>query len=777
MHLRRASEFLTEFAVVVLTVVVVFGLERLFIDQSYRSDLLVLAFASHLLAIVVRRTGFGIGVSALVSLAGILVVGNVVLFPETAGSIVPTRETLDLLRADIEFAWSAFEVQQAPVEPLRGFIVAAGIALWWVAALADWAAFRLRSSLETVVPATILFVFTVLLGTGDRPVFHAALFAGAVGVVMLSMRIARQVRDDVWIASGASAGLSSTVRVGAAGTTLALIVGAIAGPALPDAGEQLLDPAEWDNGPQTRFVTSPLVDINANLVEQSQFEMFSVRVDDPELDRHYWRQMALTEFDGGEWRRSSNFDEARGPVGSDLDGSVARRTVRQEITTRSLGGIYLPIAYEASNIISSQGIGLEYEQETGALVIERESENNAAGGFTYVVESAVPVYEPSALPADATAGLDADFVAELTALPEVCDEGQTSADGCWNPLLTELAEQQTASATTDYERALALQSFFLDPNNFTYNLSVSQEHDVESMEDFLYLVREGYCEQFASTFAALARSIGIPARVAVGFTWGEWDETRQEFVVRGTHAHAWPEVYFAGVGWIVLDPTPGRAPAQNTQMAGLARPQQFGFNDEAAQGSNTITPTTLPPATGPGEVSPDFNLPEEFPDAAAPDAGGGTAAADEGGGIDVGLILQVLLVVGGVAAIVGAVPALRWILRRRRIARIAGDPVARTELAWDDATDALRLIGVVADPAETPSEFAHRAHRLTVPVGPVEDLADAVTIIRYADPADAMAPALAAQKASTKITETCRNQVGVTRRWVDALDPRTISQN
>ena len=777
MNLRRGSEFLTEVAVVVLTVVVVFGLERLFSDQTYRSDLLVLVFASHLLAIVVRRAGFGIGVSALVSVAGLLIVGNVVLFPETAGSVVPTRETLDLLRTDIDFAWTAFEVQQAPVEPLRGFVVAAGLALWWVAALADWAAFRLRSSLETVVPATILFVFTVLLGTGDRPVVHAALFVGAVGAVMLSMRIARQARDDVWIASGASAGLASTMRVGAAGTTLALLIGALAGPALPDAGEQLLDPAEWDNGPQTRFVTSPLVDINANLVEQSQFEMFSVKVDDPILDRHYWRQMALTEFDGSEWRRSSNFDDARGPVGSDLDDSVARRTVRQEITTRRLGGIYLPVAYEASNILSSQGIGLEYEVETGALVIERGSENNAAGGFTYVVESAVPEYNPSSLPADATAGLDQEFIDELTALPPVCGDGQTSADGCWNPLLTELAETQTASATTDYERALALQEFFLDPGNFSYNLNVSQDHDLESMEDFLYLVREGYCEQFASTFAALARSIGIPARVAVGFTWGDWDETRQEFVVRGTHAHAWPEVYFAGVGWVVLDPTPGRAPAHNTQMAGLAQPQQFGFNDEAAQGSNTITPTTLPPATGEDPFGGgDFNLGEEIPETTVPDTPA-TATADDGGGIDFGLVLRILLIVGGVGAIVGAIPALRWVLRRRRISRIAGDPVARTELAWDDATDALRLIGVVAEPSETPSEFARRADALTIPVGPVEDLADAVTIVRYADLDDAMAPAVAAQKASVRVAEICRNQVGVTRRFVDALDPRTLSQN
>ena len=779
--MRRSSEALTEIAVVALTAVVVFGLDRLFNDRSFLSDLLVIAAASHLLAIVVRRAGFGIGVSALVSTAGVLIVGNVVLFPETAGSVLPTRETFDLLRTDLDLAWETFEAEKAPVEPLRGFVVAAGLALWWVAALADWAAFRLRSALEAIVPATILFVFTVLLGTGERPVLHAALFAGAVGAVVLSMRVTRQAHDEVWIASGASAGVSSTLRVGAAGAAVALVVGALAGPALPDAGEQLLDPSEWDDGPQTRFVTSPLVDINANLVNQSQFEMFSVAVDDPVADRHYWRQMALTEFNGQEWRRSSNFDDVTGPVGSDVDRSVPSRIVRQQITTNRLGGIYLPAAYEVDRVLDSGGVGLEYEVATGALVVDRESEARARAGFTYLIESAVPVYDPVRLPADATTGLDQGFIDEFTKLPDLCEDGQTSADGCWNPLLTEEAERQTAGATTDYERVLALQRFFLDPDRFQYNLNVSQDHDLESMEDFLFFVSQGYCEQFASTFAALARSLGIPARVAVGFTWGDWDPARGEFVVRGTHAHAWPEVYFSGVGWIVLDPTPGRSPAHNPLISGYSSEsagQQFGFNDEAARGAGDLAPTTLPPATQPDQFDPGSfdELDPGLLDELAQDDPTGTAAED-GGGIDTGLLLRILAAVVGVVAIVGAIPAARWALRRRRLARVAGDPVARTELAWDDAIEALRLVGIVAEPAETPQEFATRAMGRPIAVGPVNELADAVTVLRYADLEDPVPYAVTAQRASATISATCRSQVTTTQRWLDALDPRTLSQN
>lgn len=776
MNPRQTTELFTEVAVVELSIVVAYGLERLFIDGSYFSDILTLVIASHVLAIVVRRAGFGMGVSALVSAAGVLIVGNVVLFPETAGSIVPTRETFDLLRTDLDVAWEAFSVQQAPVDPLRGFVATAGLAMWWVAALADWAAFRLRSTLEAIAPATTIFVFTVLLGEGSRPVLHAALYAGAVGAVLLSIRLARQARDEVWVASGAVAGLSSTMRAGVVAASIALVIGAVAGPNVPDAGEQLLDPSEWDDGPETRRVASPLVEVSASLVNQTQREMFSVRVDNPG-ERHYWRQMALTDFTGREWRRSSNFDDAGGRVDSNVAPTVNRETVRQEITTRALGGIYLPAAYELSNVVTSEGVELEYEVETGALVVKRESENRARAGFTYVIESQVPVYNPSSLPADATAGLDPEFVAEHTQLPPVCDAGQTTADDCWNPLITNEAERITAGLTTDYDRVLALQNYFINPENFSYNINVALDHDVSSMEDFLFFINQGYCEQFSSTFAAMARSLGIPARVAVGFTWGEWNDARQEYVVRGEHAHAWPEVYFADVGWVVLDPTPGRAPAHNSDFARLA-PAQLGENDAGNRGLEPdSTPTTLPaprPEAGPSTPEAGPNLPDEI------DPGTGdteTAAGDGGGGADLGLLTRLLAAVVGVGAILGAVPALRLLARRRREHKVAADPVGRTELAWDDATDALRLVGLIPAPAETPREFARRAMDHPRSVGPVDDLASAVTVLRYADPADPIPVAREAQQAATAVAERCRAQVTTSKRWSEALDPRTIKFN
>ena len=103
----------------------------------------------------------------------------------------------------------------------------------------------------------------------------------------------------------------------------------------------------------------------------------------------------------------------------------------------------------------------------------------------------------------------------------------------------------------------ALQDSFRD-GSFTYSLAVQPGQSTSAIEAFLFENRVGYCEQFAGAFAAMARAVGLPARVAVGFTPGQPDPlTPGRYVVRGENAHAWPEVYLAGIGWVGFEPTPG----------------------------------------------------------------------------------------------------------------------------------------------------------------------------------------------------------------------------
>lgn len=313
-------------------------------------------------------------------------------------------------------------------------------------------------------------------------------------------------------------------------------------------------PSADDVGLGTRSVVSPLVEMSTLLAERSDVELFSVSVDEAEAD--YWRLMALTRFENEIWRRSSDFEAARDAVDGAVDPTVPSRTVTQEITISALGNIYLPAAFELSRVVDDGGVNLEYEVATGALVIE-QGLDVIPSGLTYVIESQVPDHDPASFPADASEGLGDKFIAEYTQLPTQCESGEVTAEtGCWPSGITAEAERivDDAGATTDHERARALQNFFLDPTLFTYDLDVALEHNVDDVNTFLTIGR-GYSEQFASAFAAMARSLEIPSRVAVGFTWGDWDEASGGYVVSGRHAHAWPEVYFSGVGWIVFDPT------------------------------------------------------------------------------------------------------------------------------------------------------------------------------------------------------------------------------
>jgi len=774
---KQTARLAVEIALMGLSIAVMVSLERLFVDTSYLGEVIILVLASHLVSAVMRRLGVGTAISTLVSATSFVLVFTAVLYPDTTRMFLPTGTTLDLLGNNLAHAWAVYTDQSAPVDTTAGFTAVLGLVGWAIAYLSDWAAFRLKSPIETLVPATSVFVFGALMGVDRNGIAHGAVFAAAAAGVLLALRAERQTREETWAAGGSGRGISSTLRIGGASAAIAVLAGVVAGPLLPGArSEPLLDFRNITGSSQSRTVISPLVEISTSLVQQSNFEIFSVAVD--KADKDYWRLMALNSFDGSVWRRSSKFDDVRGPVGSDVDNSISRRKVTQTITTRRLGNIYLPAAYEVSAVVDSGGIALEYEQATGALVVKQQDRKAAEAGFTYTIESSVPDFDPADLPADATAGLDPDFVAENTALPAACGENESPAtDKCWPTSVGELARQITAGATTDHQRALMLQNYFLDPARFTYDLDVALTENVKDVEDFLFVTRRGYCEQFAATFAGMARSLGIPTRVAVGFTWGDWDEARGEYVVRGRNAHAWPEVYFAGAGWVVFDPTPGRARPFDSDITGLQE-AQFGLNDginrQVSNNTDPVPTTTRPQPASDGNVpDPGSGLANLKPLAAndTTTGGAGTRPRSTNGG---GLTL-VKLVIATAAALL-TVPITRTIRRRRLVNRVAGNPQARSELAFDDAVAALALLGIIHESHETPLEFERRVSRQWPRAIPgVHELMRAVTVLRYGRPADPVMVANDATRAAAEVSAYCRSKIGSTTLAAHYLDPRRVS--
>jgi len=137
----------------------------------------------------------------------------------------------------------------------------------------------------------------------------------------------------------------------------------------------------------------------------------------------------------------------------------------------------------------------------------------------------------------------ASFVQQYTQLPNVL-----------SPEVARLARQLTATAPTDFDKAVALQKYFRDTGGFVYDTNVDTSQNADAVSTFLASKR-GYCVQFASAMAVMARTLGIPARVGVGFLPGTRLSNGRQGVSLND-AHAWPELYFEGVGWVRFEPTP-----------------------------------------------------------------------------------------------------------------------------------------------------------------------------------------------------------------------------
>jgi transglutaminase-like putative cysteine protease len=122
------------------------------------------------------------------------------------------------------------------------------------------------------------------------------------------------------------------------------------------------------------------------------------------------------------------------------------------------------------------------------------------------------------------------------------------------PRTRELARKITAGLTTEYDKVQAIKTWLV--GNLTYTLVLAEPGAREPVDFFLFERKKGHCEYFASAFAVLARAVAIPTRQVNGFLGGEWNEYQGYVAVRAGDAHSWDEVYYPGVGWVAVDPTP-----------------------------------------------------------------------------------------------------------------------------------------------------------------------------------------------------------------------------
>jgi hypothetical protein len=162
--------------------------------------------------------------------------------------------------------------------------------------------------------------------------------------------------------------------------------------------------------------------------------------------------------------------------------------------------------------------------------------------------------------------------------------------------ITRAAQDVVTGAVGRYDQALALQNYFRSTQNFTYTTDVDPARSDDAVWDFLGS-RTGYCVQFATAMTIMARTLGIPARLAVGFLPGTLSDDGQ-YVVTGRDSHAWPELYFPDAGWIRFEPTPrvqsGAPPAWADPFAGTGTTPFAEPEPTAASGDLGPLPSTVP---------------------------------------------------------------------------------------------------------------------------------------------------------------------------------------
>ncbi len=172
------------------------------------------------------------------------------------------------------------------------------------------------------------------------------------------------------------------------------------------------------------------------------------------------------------------------------------------------------------------------------------------------------------------------------------------------PVIPALAQQITASAQTPFDAAQAITEYLR--SNIRYNDSIpSAPAGEDPLVWFLFEYKQGFCNYYASAEVILLRSIGIPARLAVGYAEGEYQPPDRRLILE-RDAHAWPEVYFPGIGWVEFEPTVSQAPLERPSGILASAPGKAAATQEAGAGKISTGPNAT---ASPLESSPSVGTP------------------------------------------------------------------------------------------------------------------------------------------------------------------------
>ncbi|MFC4787320.1 transglutaminase TgpA family protein [Nocardioides sp. MAHUQ-72] len=463
---------------------------------------------------------------------------------------------------------------------------------------------------------------------------------------------------------------ASAGTIGSVATALALVVPLL----IPTLDLHVFDGGRGPGGGSDISIRNPMIDLRRDLSRPEDVPLVRVTTDDPAPD--YLRISVLNRFSDNEWSSgdrdvpAGNTADGQMPALVGVAGTVPRREYGYEVAVdRAFASSWLPTQAPISRIVASG----DWRYDTSTMDFISGDKEVTTAGMQYSMTSVDLELDAADMASAGSAyGLvSKDYLDTPTDLP---------------PMVRTLANEVTRDAPSRYEKAVALQNWFSSTGHFTYDLHAQPGNGVDDLVAFLSTGdggRTGYCEQFAAAMAVMARTLGIPARVAVGFL--EPDEVGPGVWEYSSHdLHAWPELFIPGSGWVLFEPTPAGAgttvPSYTTQ--------DVPVND----------PTLSPSASRPTESLPSRG-PRDSLSPSESDAAGSASGGDSG--------FPWLPIGGGLAGFVvlaGLALLPRTVRRGRRERRLGGG----IEEVWAELRATAVDLGVPWPESRSPRETRQR---------------------------------------------------------------------
>lgn len=498
-------------------------------------------------------TTFAVQIAVAVAVLIRLVAGD-----SAALGVIPTSTTFSVFRTLAAAAWEEIAYGSAPLAATAGLAAVLGAGFALVAILLDHLVSH-RSAILAIVLTGVLGAVPMIVTLGDTNVVWFVLL-GIFALVLLRFTARRHPLAP----RRSSTSLAAGVGVAALAVTIVIAPGLPVAASLAGTGAGITVDASLRLGDDLR--------------QPNPVEVLTVATKNDVAP--YLRLTTLSQFNGRVWQPD------RGDLNAQSEGfgepewgeDIVTKDTTTSIRVLRMSSSWLPLPYPATGV---QGLADTWRvmPDNRTLV----SRNGDAVGNDYTVASArvSPTLEQ---------------IRAIDAAPPVVDDDPVELPS----VIGELAAEVTEDETTDYDRLVALQTWFR--SSFIYSLETPVEEDfdgtgADAVARFLD-VRSGYCVHFAGAFALMAQSLDMQARIVVGYLPGSLtDEKRGDesiFSVESDQLHSWPEVLFPGVGWIPFEPT-----------ASLGVPTAFAAAATAGTGTggaSTPAPTTAPQAeqtTGP----------------------------------------------------------------------------------------------------------------------------------------------------------------------------------